>query len=222
MFKIASIYTGFGLAQRVTDAIKAVDEAGECTFVNFADDGVLGAISEDGFVSEASKKRVANMVDSAVLAKPDLILDTCSSIGDAFDQVTEGLNIPVLRIDAPMAELAVAEGSSIVVVGSLKTTIDPSCGIVERKAKEAGKEVRTYACLLEKLIPVYRADGEEAAALYAAETIKEVSGGKCDVVMLAQASLTRFRDRIEEELGVPVLASIPICAEYIKKTYLSK
>ncbi len=222
MLKIACIYTGFGLAQRVMDAIKAVDEAGECAFVNFADDGVLGAISDDGFVSESSQKRVANMVDSARLAEPDLILDTCSSIGDAFDKLTEGSDVPMLRIDAPMAELAVEKGSSIVVVGSLKTTIDPSCGIVKRKAKEAGKEVSVFSCLLDRLIPVYRADGEEAAALYAAETIKEVSGGKCDVVMLAQASLTRFRDRIEEELGVPVLASIPICAEYIKKTYLSK
>lgn len=220
MFKIVSVYTGLMLATKVCAAIK--EACGECILENIADDAVLGIIRKDGYISESSFQRVENMVKSAQLAEPDLILGTCSSIGGVFDELSKTSKVPLLRIDLPMAEKAVEVGNCVVVVGTNMSTIGPSCEIVERVAKEKGKEVKIRSCIVDQLFPILKAENKEKAIAYAADEIKKASGGECDVVMLAQASLTQFQDDLGEKLGAPVLASIPICAEYIRDHYFKK
>ncbi len=218
MFKIASVHTGFPMAQRVSDAISALSD--DCSFVNIADDNVLAQIRSDGCVTETSFNRVAALMKAAELSSPDLLLVTCSSIGGIADEYAKTASVPVLRIDEPMAAEAAAKGEKVVVVGTNQSTIGPSCEIVERKGAEAGKTISTYPLVLDRLFPIMKAESKEAAVKYAAEEITKVSSGACDVIMLAQASLTGFREDIEAALNVPVLASIPICAAYIKETYL--
>ena len=218
MFKIGCVHTGFPMAQRVNDAIRELSD--DCTFVNVADDGVLAQIRSDGCITDASRERVFCMLKDMELAGSDLVLATCSSIGGVTDEYAKTASVPVLRIDEPMAAEAVKKGEKVVVVGTNQSTIGPSCEIVERKGAEAGKTVSTYPLVLDQLFPIMKAESKEAAVKYAAEEITKVSGGACDVIMLAQASLTSFREDIEAAMNVPVLASIPICAAYIKETYL--
>lgn len=222
MFKIVSIYTGFPMAERVCAALKEAAGGQPVVFENIADDAVLGIIRNDGCITPTSFQRIEHMVRMADLAKPDLILGTCSSIGGVFDALAQSTNAQLLRIDLPMAEKAVEVGSSVVVVGTNMSTIGPSCEIVERKAKEVGKDVKINYCVLDKLFPLLKSEGKEAAVAYAVEQIQAASGNSCDVVMLAQASLTSFQNDLSNVMGKPVLASIPLCAEYIKKHYFSQ
>jgi len=60
----------------------------------------------------------------------DYILVTCSSIGAAVEKAAETANIPVLRVDQPMADLAVQTGKRIGVIATLQTTLEPTADLV--------------------------------------------------------------------------------------------
>jgi hypothetical protein len=58
-------------------------------------------------------------------------------------------SVPVLRVDQPMADLAVSKGTRIGVVATLPTTLEPTADLVKRRAQAAGKEIQLTTRLCE-------------------------------------------------------------------------
>jgi methionine synthase II (cobalamin-independent) len=105
-------------------------------------------------------------------------------------------DVPVLRIDQPMADEAVRLGSRIGVVATLSTTLEPTADLVRRRASAAGKDVEVVTHLCEGAFGSDRHDElvRDGIAAAAADS---------DVVVLAQASMAR----VAGETAVPVLSS---------------
>lgn len=183
---------------------------------NIVDDSLVKNIAaRGGELTPSISKRVADYVASAEDSGADYILVTCSSIGAAVEAAANITSVPVLRVDQPMADLAVREGERVGVIATLQTTLQPTADLVQRRAALAGKEIllNTRLCegAFEALMSGDAAKHDELVTQALYQLTKEV-----DVILLAQASMARVVDTLKNEgKNVPILASPPHAIRYI-------
>ena len=182
---------------------------------NIADDSLVKGIREAGSLTPTIARRVAGYLESAELGGADYILVTCSSIGPAVEAAAKSRGVPVLRVDQPMADKAVATGRRIGVIATLSTTLEPTADLIQRRAALAGKQIELTSRLVEGAFEALMAgDGATHDAKVAA-ALKELSH-QVEVIVLAQASMARVVDALAPaERRVPILASPGIAVDYL-------
>jgi Asp/Glu/hydantoin racemase len=211
--KLGLIHTSATLvpvfAQLCKDKLPGVE-----TF-NIVDDSLVKGIAAAGRLTAPIARRVTGYLESAELAGADYILVTCSSIGPAVEAGALLTGVPVLRVDQPMADEAVATGRKIGVIATLPTTLEPTADLIRRRAVAAGKDIELTARLCAGAFDaLMRGDAATHDALVAA-ALKELSR-QVDVIVLAQASMARVVDTLSpEDRCVPILASPAIAVDYL-------
>jgi len=110
------------------------------TFIT--DDTVLADVRQAGKPTPAVIERTMLYTMAAEKAGADLILFSCSTMGDVAELCQKFSAVPVVRIDAPMAKEAVALGERIALISTLETTQAPSRRLIERLGAEAGKQMQ--------------------------------------------------------------------------------
>jgi hypothetical protein len=90
---------------------------------NLVDDSLLYDVMQNGGINEKVISRMCAYVQAAASNGADLIFNQCSSVGEAVDIAARLVSVPVLKIDAPMAERAVELGRKIGVVATVQSTI---------------------------------------------------------------------------------------------------
>jgi Asp/Glu/hydantoin racemase len=182
---------------------------------NIVDDSLVRAIGARGSLTADIARRVAGYISSAEAGGADYVLVTCSSIGPAVEAAAQFTGVPVLRVDQPMADLAVKTGKRIGVIATLPTTLNPTTDLVRRRAALAGKPIELTSRLCEGAFDALMAgDSAKHDALVAA-ALRELSA-KVDVIVLAQASMARVVDTLPaEDRRVPILASPPLAIEHL-------
>lgn len=183
---------------------------------NIVDDSLVkNIISRGGKADPAIYKRVLDYVKSAEDSGADYILVTCSSIGAAVEAAAQKTTVPVLRVDQPMADLAVKTGNRIGVIATLQTTLQPTADLVERRAKLANKQIELTAIVCEGAFESLMAGDARRHDQLVADGLKQLSQ-QVDVILLAQASMARVVDTLgEEDKSVPILTSPPNALQYI-------
>lgn len=182
---------------------------------NIVDDSLIGSCIEQGKLTAPTARRVVNYVGSAEDAGADYILVTCSSIGPAVETAATLSSVPVLRVDRPMADKAVAMGGKVGVIATLSTTLDPTSDLVRRRAVRAGKQIELVSKLCEGAFDALMGGNPEQHDRMVAQALKELSG-KVDVILLAQASMARVAEQLDEaDKSVPILASPANAIEYL-------
>jgi Asp/Glu/hydantoin racemase len=182
---------------------------------NIVDDSLIKNTIAYGALTPNTAKRVVNYVASAQDAGADFILVTCSSIGTAVETAAPLQNIPVLRVDQPMADQAILTGKKIGVVATLNTTLEPTCDLVKRRAIVLNKEIEIIAIVCDG---AFEALMSGDAALHDAKVKAALIdlSSKVDVILLAQASMARVVTTLtNEEKIVPILASPEIAIQHI-------
>src|ERR1700752_5280523 len=106
---------------------------------NLVDDSLIKDVIAPDRLRPQTARRVAQHVAAAEDAGADYILVTCSSIGPAVETAATLSSVPVLRVDQPMADQAVAGGPRIGVIATLRTTLEPTADLIRRRAAAAGK-----------------------------------------------------------------------------------
>ena len=210
---IAAIYTGAALVKPLSDLMK--ETLGDYKIMNILDDSMIADIIEAGGMTKAVKRRLYGYYEIACASGAELILNTCSSIGDAVYGAREFFPIPIIRIDEPMARRAIELTDSIAVLATLPTTLDPTIRLLERCAQEAGKSIRTISALAEGAFPAITAGDAETHDRLIAETAKRVADS-CDVILLAQGSMARMEKPFADLTGKTVLSSPRLGVEQIK------
>jgi Asp/Glu/hydantoin racemase len=182
---------------------------------NIADDSLVKSIREAGSLTATIARRVAGYLESAELAGADYIMVTCSSIGPAVEAGAKLMSVPVLRVDQPMADKAVAAGKKIGVIATLSTTLEPTADLIQRRAALAGKQIELTSKLVEGAFEALMAgDGATHDAKVAA-ALKELSQ-QVEVIVLAQASMARVVDSLAAaDKRVPIFASPGIAVDYL-------
>ena len=186
---------------------------------NIADDSLIKNTIACGALTPETARRVVGYARSAEEAGADYIMFTCSSIGRAVETAAGLVNVPVLRVDQPMAAMAVEKGNRIGIVATLSTTLDPTTDLVRRNALQVGKEIELFPHLCEGAFEALMAGNVETHDRLVGGALKAMSE-TVDVIVLAQASMARVVDAnpsLAEKL--PILASPPIAMEYLSKIF---
>jgi len=140
---------------------------------------------------------------------------TCSSIGQAVEAGAKLIGVPVLRVDQPMADQAVATGNKIGVIATLSTTLEPTADLISRRAGIAGKKIELTAKLCEGAFEALMSGDAATHDAKVAAALKELSQ-QVDVIVLAQASMARVVDTLApQDKRVPILASPAIAVGFL-------
>ena len=105
---------------------------------NIVDDSLIKDVIARGELTAQTARRVVDYVGSAEAAGADYIMVTCSSIGAAVEAADALTSVPVLRVDQPMADLAVQTGTRIGVIATLPTTLAPTSDLVKTAGSAGG------------------------------------------------------------------------------------
>ena len=187
----------------------------EVDVFNIADDSLIKDVIRRGELTATTARRVVEHVASAEAAGADYILVTCSSIGRAVETAAGLANVPVLRVDQPMADKAVQMSKRIGVLATLPTTLEPTADLINRRAAKAGKQIELTSRLCEGAFDqLMSGNGAKHDAMVAA-ALKELAS-QVEVIVLAQASMARVVESLPaEDRRVPILASPPLAVEYL-------
>ena len=98
----------------------------EVKVFNLVDDSLIKDVIAHGRLRPQTARRVTQLVSAAEDAGADYIMVTCSSIGAAVETAATLSAVPVLRVDQPMADQAVATAKRIGVIATLPTTLEPT------------------------------------------------------------------------------------------------
>ncbi len=182
---------------------------------NIVDDSLVRAIGARGSLTADIARRVASYITSAEAGGADYILVTCSSIGPAVEAAAPFAAVPVLRVDQPMADLAVRTGRRIGVIATLPTTLNPTTDLVRRRAAVAGKSVEVTARLCEGAFDALMSGDAARHDRMVADALRELAT-QVDVIVLAQASMARVVDTLPAaDRRVPILASPGIAVDHL-------
>ncbi len=189
---------------------------------NIVDDSLIKNTIACGELTASTSRRVVNYAGSAEEAGADYILFTCSSIGPAVEAAAALTGVPVLRVDQPMADIAVQTGKRIGVIATLSTTLEPTSDLVRRRAVAAGKEMELVPVLCEGAFDALMSGDAATHDAKVGAALKQLSK-RVDVILLAQASMARVVDTLDEaDRQIPILASPPIAMQYLATLLNSK
>jgi Asp/Glu/hydantoin racemase len=182
---------------------------------NIVDDSLVKGIMAAGGITPQIARRVSDYLKSAESGGADQILVTCSSIGPAVEAGAKLIGVPVLRVDQPMADKAVAIGKKIGVIATLQTTFEPTADLISRRAQIAGKKIALTSKLCEGAFEALVSGDAATHDAKVANALKELSR-QVDVIVLAQASMARVVETLSAaDKRVPILASPGIAVDYL-------
>ncbi len=223
--RLVLLSTGVGLVPTIVAMVKELDPSIE--IFNIVDDTIVNTISRHNNIVPASiNARIADYCRIAEEMQGDALLLTCSSISETIDKARPLTNIPLFKIDEPMAEAVVnLAKQAIGVVATLQTTLNPTKRLIESKMKELQKnlQIRDYLCA--GAFESYLAgDTETHDALVQSGVLGLLK--TCDYVVLAQATMARAIASLDEDLKNRVFTSPKLGVErvvkYLLETNISK
>lgn len=184
----------------------------EFYIVNVLDYSLLNDIKCSGRMSASIIER---FIQYACIAKnngSDALLLACSSLGKAADIARELLDIPLYKIDEPMADQAVNSGNNILVLGTVKSTLEPTSDLIRSKRKS--QEQSITCILIPDVFELYEIDREQHDQRIA-EVIQEHLN-TYDVIVLAQASMANAIQYITQGRE-KIVTSLPLGLQQLKE-----
>jgi aspartate/glutamate racemase len=206
MKTVAAIYTAIS----IIDPVKAIfrELMPEHRLVNLYDDSLVpDIIQARNNVTADVRRRLLSYCQSSEDMGADLILSTCSSMGDVVGQIQPFVKAPILRIDGPMAREAVGRGSTIAILATVETTLLPTHRLLRSTAEKLGKQVEIVEGLAQGALQALN----EGQAARHDEILMQTAlavASRADVILLAQGSMARMQDAIAGATGKPVLTSL--------------
>lgn len=143
---------------------------------------------------------------NAQAMRVDIILNACSSVGEAVDSVRNFVSTPIVKIDEAMAEEASVIGRRIGVLATVSTTLDPTVRLVKKKAGEIGRTVEVTERIAEGAFEALLR-GDIARHDDILKSAISTLAQQVDVVVLAQVSMARLVPHLDD-MRVPVLSSL--------------
>ena len=208
--RVGLLHTVPALAGTFDDLLKRAGSADE--IVHVVDAGLLAAAIDHG-VDDEVRAEVLSHLEHLVDDGAQAILVTCSSIGEAVDAAAAQLSVPVLRVDAPMAEEAIQLATErapedrparVQVLATLEATLGPTGRLLESRVATASRPVEVTSRVVEGAAAARSAGDQATHDRLVAEAIREADAS-ADVIVLAQASMAAAATGLD--LAAPVLTS---------------
>ena len=219
MKKIAAVYTGAALLAPLSSLLKEV--LPDYGIINLLDDALIWEVVAEGTVPLKVRRRLLAYYQTLSENGVELILNTCSSVGDVVYEARPFVRVPIVRIDDAMTKEAVSKFRRIGVIGTLPTTLDPTMGLVRRWGERLNRPVELVKGLAEGAFDALSSGDTGKHDDLIMETARRVSD-KCEVILLAQASMARMEEPLSSALGKPVFSSPRRALEMVRDILAGK
>jgi Asp/Glu/hydantoin racemase len=183
--------------------------------IDFVDSHILADVRRVGKVQPSHIQRMCYMAQAAEAAGVDLIFSACSSLGPSMDVARLLVNVPIIKIDDAMTQRAVALGSTIGVMATVPTTLPPTVDLIQHWAVAAGKSVEIKQHLCEGAFDILMSGDRDRHDQMVLDGALQLAP-QVDLIVLAQASMSRLAPMLSEKTGKEVLSSPRLAAEYVK------
>jgi Asp/Glu/hydantoin racemase len=184
------------------------EAAPELEITNLLDDGLLRLLSAQDFAT--AHERLFDMIETASsIYHAELAMVTCSSVSkEMVEQLDRDFELPILKIDYPMAREAVRAGRRIGVAATFAPTLKPTSKLIAEAAAEAGTEIELVT---QVSTPAYEAllSGDTSTHdRLLLDVIEQLDKQKVAAIVLAQVSMARILPSLDGQVSVPVLSSL--------------
>ncbi len=148
---------------------------------------------------------------------------TCSTMNRSYSQVCaalQPLGVPVIQIDMPMMEKAVALGGKVLVIATHGPTVASTQALLTETATRSGTSLQFEGVTLEEAWEKLAAGDIAGHNQAIAAAIRAAHPEKFRCVVLAQLSMSAFAFTYPEpaaQFGIPVLNSGQCGFEYARK-----
>jgi Asp/Glu/hydantoin racemase len=205
MRRVVLVHTVAGLVPVFQELAKGLP--GDVKISNIVDESLLEDAISAGGLTHSVNRRVVDHILSAADSGAVAILATCSSIGPAVEIASQLVDVPVLRIDEPMASAAIESGRRIGVLATVASTLNPTVDLLRRCAQDLGKDVKLMPVLRDAAFTAMRSGDGARHDEIIGEALMDLALD-VDVIVLAQASMARVVATLEPgALTVPVFSS---------------
>jgi len=186
--------------------------------IDFVDSQILADVRKVGYVQNSHIQRMCYLAQAAEAAGADLIFSACSSLGQSMDIARKPVNVPVVKIDDAMAQKAVHMGSKIGLMATVPTTLPPTEELIQQWAAEAKKPVDVTQKLCKGAFDILMGGDRERHDQMVTDGAVELAP-QVDLIVLAQASMSRLAPQLSEKTGKAVLSSPRLAALYVKSMF---
>jgi Asp/Glu/hydantoin racemase len=216
--KIAMIHTVPGAAEQFGNLAREV--IGDISIVHIEDGAIREMLFASGGLSPKVYRRVIDDIVVSVQAGASIVQLTCSSISPVTEIADRFVNVPVLKVDEPMIRAAIRIGKRIGVIATAKPTLLPTMSEITKQAQLGSIDIQVSSVLVDYAYPfLVSGDYDRYSNLIKEAILKTMLDN--DVIILAQASMARAAEIIEEsERRVPVLTSPRFAVEELRKYVL--
>lgn len=177
----------------------------EVTLMNLLDSSLAPDLARDGALTPAMTQRFLALARYARSTGADAILFTCSAFGPCIEACARELApIPVLKPNEAMIEEAIALTGPRGRIG-LMATFAPTLTSMPPEFDAVAPDATLVPCLAENALAALNAGdlaGHNQAAALAASAMRE-----CDVIALAQFSLSQAAEAVAAATGKTVLTT---------------
>lgn len=183
--------------------------------IDFVDGTVLADVRKAGKVETPHVRRMYHLAQAAEDAGVDLIFSACSSLGPSMDYARGLINVPIIKIDDAMTRKAVEDGSKVGLMATVPTTLPPTEDLINQWAVKMKKPVEVTQYLSKGAFEILMSGDRERHDAMVLEGALQLAP-KVDLIVLAQASMSRLAPFLAEKTGKEVLSSPRLAVEYVK------
>ncbi len=173
---------------------------------------ILAKIQQAGNLTPAIQSEL-NKIVAELKQNSTAVLCTCSTIGGLVESYTEE-NLPILRVDRPMAEKALTYGPNIAVLATFAPTLDPTCELIKSVATSS-QIYELHPILCEGAWDDFSQGNLQG---YYAKIAQSIAHIQSDAIVLAQASMVSNID-YQAYTTIPILSSPRLGVEAIVDAY---
>lgn len=169
-----------------------MEENPDIEIYNIMDDSLLEDTRKYDGMTPKIASRMLNYAKSAETSGADGIIVTCTSVNQATKYIRPFLNIPIINIEEPVAEMAVQNGRRIGILATLPTSPKAIGSVIEEKAKRIGKDIEIITSVADGAFDMLCAGDREGHDELCRKALYELAK-KVDVIAFAQISMSLLK-----------------------------
>lgn len=177
----------------------------EAKISNILEDGLFQWVRATGGVVPEMYGAFQTLTRYAVERGAEGILYSCSAFGECIDACIAEFGLPMLKPNDAMIEKALDHGSRIAVVATVAATIPTISVEIEEMAAKRGQTVELAPYVVDGAFDALAGGDAARHDRLVAEAAREIAD--CDVIALAQFTLSRAAPAVEMVTDIPVLNS---------------
>ena len=215
---IALLHNSQVIIEQVREAFNRIYP--EAEIINIMDESLLRDIKTKGGIDSLGVLRVCRYALCAEDLGADAVLMTCSSLCEAVYAAKPMIKIPAFAINEPMSREAVALGTVVGVMGTLKSVLEPTARLILQKAQESTKKVELKKSLCEAAFEALISGNPQKHDELLLTEVERLSSS-VDVIVFAQGSMSRLLSDAQKRVSVPVLECIDSGVRQVKDHFVS-